>query len=213
MRIVLLGPPGAGKGTLAALIKEKHGIVHISTGDILREEMKSGSDLGREVQQYVDSGELVPDEVIIRIIESKLANDSQAQKGFILDGFPRTVNQAEALDSLLKKLDLPIDYVLYMDTQVDLIIRRLTGRRICRQCGAVYHVVNRPPSEEGVCDVCGGKDLYQRADDNEDTIRNRMDVYLSSTMPIVEYYGKQGKLEKVDGGKEAELLLDELPQP
>lgn len=210
MRIILLGPPGAGKGTLATLIKEKYHLPHISTGDIFREEMKSGSKLGKELKGYVDSGQLVPDDVVTRIIENKLVNDVSLIQHFMLDGFPRTKKQAQDLDQILKKLKRPLDLVLYMETDLNMLIKRLTGRRVCRQCGAVYHVVNRPPKKKDVCDHCHGTDLYQRADDNEETIKNRMDVYLQSTLPIVQYYQTQGILKRVDGGLDSEHLLESL---
>lgn len=210
MRLILLGPPGAGKGTLATLIKEKYRIPHISTGDIFREEMKSGSKLGKELKGYVDSGELVPDDVVTRIIENKLINDVSIIQDFMLDGFPRTKKQAGDLDRILKKLKRPLNRALYMETDIGVIVKRLTGRRVCRKCGAVYHIVNRPPKKAGVCDHCGGKDLYQRADDNESTIKNRLDVYLESTLPIVDYYEAQGILKRINGGLDAEHVLSSL---
>ena len=209
MRLVLLGPPGAGKGTLAGLIKEKFGMLHVSTGDILREEMKSGSELGKEAKAYVDSGALVPDEVVIKLIENRLADDSSVEKGYLLDGFPRTKKQAEDLDAILDKIGQPIETALYMETTLDVIITRLTGRRICRECGAIFHMTNKPPKEENKCDECGGE-IYQRADDNEETIKNRMSVYLENTKPIVGYYEAQGKLHKVDADQETQKLLDFL---
>ena len=207
MRIVLLGPPGAGKGTLANLLKEKDGVFHISTGDMLREEMKSGSELGTQVKSYVESGGLVPDDVIIKIIENKLKTDERIQKGYLLDGFPRTEPQAEALDKILEKVGQAIEYAFYLEASLPVVIQRLTGRRVCRECGAIFHVTNMPPKEENKCDVCGGE-LYQRADDQEETIRKRMDVYLESTAPTVDYYQKQGKLKKLNADKGTEELLN-----
>jgi len=209
MRIVLLGPPGAGKGTLAGLIKEKFGVLHISTGDILREEMQSGSELGKEVKGYVDTGALVPDEVVIKLIENKLTKDKDVQKGYMLDGFPRTKAQAENLDTILEKINQPIECAFYMETTMDVIVKRLTGRRICRKCNAIFHMINKPPKENGKCDECGGE-LYQRADDNEETIRKRMNVYLENTKPIVAYYEAQSKLKKVNADQETEVLLESL---
>ncbi|MEW5895288.1 MAG: adenylate kinase [Candidatus Omnitrophota bacterium] len=205
MRVVLLGPPGAGKGTLAAAIKEKFGMLHLSTGDILRAEMKSGSSLGNEMKSFVDKGELVPDEVVTRIIANKLRN-SDLSKGVLFDGYPRTVQQAQDLDKILSDLDAPIDVVVFMEVDLPVIIKRLTGRRVCRQCGAVYHTVNIPSKKEGICDLCQGE-LYQRADDKEETIRNRMDVYLTSTAPIINYYQKQEKLRKVDASQDVKDVL------
>ena len=205
MRVVLLGPPGAGKGTLAAAIKEKFGVVHLSTGDILRAEMKSGSVLGNEMKGYVEKGELVPDDVVTRIIASKL-KDSDAEQGVLFDGYPRTVQQAKDLDVILDEIGMPIDSTVFMEVDLPVIIKRLTGRRICRQCGAVYHMTNIPPKKKGVCDVCGGE-IYQRPDDNEETIRNRMDVYLKSTAPIIDYYDAQGKLKTVDASQDVKDVL------
>ena len=208
MNVVLLGPPGAGKGTLASFLKERFGILHISTGDMLREEMKAGSELGNEVKKFVESGALVPDAVIIRLIENKLQT-SPGVKGYLLDGFPRTTVQAEELDRILQKNNCPVDYVLYMEASLPVIIQRLTGRRICRNCGAIYHVVNMPSKKENICDQCRGE-LYQRADDKEETIRNRMDVYLKSTKPIVDYYEKQGKLVRCNAEQKTEQLIHQL---
>lgn len=205
MNVVLLGPPGAGKGTLAAAIKEKFGILHLSTGDLLRAEMKSGSPLGREMKGYVERGELVPDEVVTKMIAGQLAAEDMS-KGVLFDGYPRTVQQAQDLDDILKGLNAAIDAAVCMEVETAVIIKRLTGRRICRQCGAVYHVVNIPSKKEGICDVCGGE-LYQRPDDNEETISNRMDVYVKSTAPIIDYYDRQGKLQKVDAGQDVKDVL------
>jgi adenylate kinase len=209
MNLVLLGPPGAGKGTFANLIKEKFGLCHISTGDMLREEMKSGSDLGKDVKRYVESGALVPDGVIIKIIENKLADKAAVSKGYLLDGFPRTTQQAQTLDEILANICQPIDYVLNMETELDVIIQRLNGRRICKDCGAIYHIVNMPSRKENVCDRCTGA-LYQRADDNEATIRTRMEVYIKSTKPIIEYYERQQKLYTFNANRPTADLLKQL---
>jgi adenylate kinase len=209
MKIVLLGPPGAGKGTLANMIKERYGVLHISTGDILREEMKSDSDLGRKVKEYVDGGALVPDEVITAIIDRRLEARDVVNKGFLLDGFPRTVKQAEDLDAILLKRNQPLDHTIYMKASLAIIIMRLTGRRVCRECGALYHMKNKPPKKAGHCDLCRGT-VYQRADDNEETIRTRMDVYLKNTTPIVDYYRVQNKLTTLDGDSDTHELLNEV---
>ncbi|HBR14656.1 MAG TPA: adenylate kinase [Candidatus Omnitrophica bacterium] len=212
MRLVLLGPPGAGKGTLANNLKDALRILHISTGDILREEMKNNTNLGKEAKQYLDKGELVPDEVVTRLIENKLSRDSIIEKGFMLDGFPRTETQAKDLDRILNKFKKPLNYVLYMESTLPVIIQRLTGRRVCRNCGALFHIINLPPKKEGVCDACSGE-LYQRSDDNEQTIKTRMKVYLKNTRPIIEYYQKQGKLKKLDADRdsqEVQLILMKL---
>jgi len=206
MNMVFLGPPGAGKGTIAALLKEKLGILHISTGDLLREEMKGGTALGKEIKQYVESGELVPDQVVIKMIENKLSQKQSHAKGYMLDGFPRTTVQAQDLDKILHKIDCPVDFALYMATSLPVVLQRLTGRRVCRQCGAIYHIKNRPSKVAGKCDQCGGE-LYQRPDDTEETILNRMQVYTEKTSPIIEYYEKQGKLVRVSGDGETEDIF------
>lgn len=207
MNTVLLGPPGAGKGTLAAVLKEKFGLLHISTGDLLREEMKSGSDLGNKVKKFVESGDLVPDQIVIEMIEKKLTQNDLGVKGYMLDGFPRTTVQAEDLDKILAKIGRPIDVALYMQASLPVVLQRLTGRRVCRKCGAISHVVNRPSKRPGICDLCDGE-LYQRADDTEETIRNRMQVYEQKTAPIIDYYQKQGKLQTVSGDKDTEYITN-----
>lgn len=206
MNTILLGPPGAGKGTLAAMLKENFGVLHISTGDLLREEMKGGTDFGKEIKKYVDSGALVPDEIVIKMIENKLSHKDKSPKGYMLDGFPRTQVQAKDLDRILKKIDRPIDFALYMEASLPVILQRLTGRRVCRKCGAISHIKNRPSKRPGICDHCDGE-LYQRPDDTEETILNRMQVYAEKTAPIVDYYAKQDKLETVSGDEETEELL------
>lgn len=211
MRLVLLGPPGAGKGTLAALLKGSLELAHISTGDMLREEMKKETATGREAKKFIEKGELVPDEFVIRLIEKKLTSDKRVAHGYMLDGFPRTRKQAEDLDRILGQIQRPLDYVLYMESTLPVIIQRLGGRRVCRDCGALYHIRNKPPKKEKVCDLCGGE-VYQRADDNEATIRTRMDVYLKSTRPVIDYYNAQGKLKKLDGDKDSEEVQAVLMQ-
>lgn len=211
MRMVLLGPPGAGKGTLAALLKENLHLTHISTGDILREEMKNNTRLGLEAKQYIENGKLVPDEVVTKLIESRLKHTIGPKDGFMLDGFPRTTQQAKDLGRILKGLKEPLDYVLYLESTLEVIIQRLTGRRVCRNCGALFHMRNKPPKKAGICNNCGGP-LYQRADDNEETIRTRMDEYMKNTMPIIDYYEDQGTLRKVDADKDAEEVQAVLMQ-
>ncbi len=207
MKIVLLGPPGAGKGTLAKGLKDHFNLMHISTGDMLREEMKNGTDLGKEAKKHIESGGLVPDEIVTKMVENKLSNDKNVKNGFMLDGFPRTRTQAEDLDKILKKINLPLDCVLSLEASLKIVLERLTGRRVCRACGALYHIKNMPSKKEGVCDKCGGE-LYQRADDNEKTIKNRMEVYTESTEPIIDYYKKQGLIKTLDANKEAEEVRD-----
>jgi len=209
MNLVLLGPPGAGKGTLAKIITDSIGLVHVSTGDILREEISNDTPLGQEAKSYIDGGNLVPDEVVTKLIDNKFKTDEKLDKGFMLDGYPRTEQQAKDLDNILIEAKKTLDVVVYMESTLPVIISRLAGRRICKKCGHVYHVKNRPPKVEGVCDECSGE-LYQRPDDNEETIKKRMDVYLKSTQPIIEYYKKQNKLVNIDGDKESEDLYSEL---
>jgi len=209
MRLILMGPPGAGKGTLAGLLKDALKLPHISTGDILREEMKNGSTLGSKAKGYIEAGALVPDELVTALVENRLAKAKDLKNGFMLDGFPRTLQQAKDLDKILAKIKQPIDKVLYIDTTLPVVIQRLTGRRVCRKCGSGFHVLNRPPKKAGICDNCQGE-LYQRPDDNEETIRKRMDVYLSTTLPIVAYYEKRGSLLKLNGDAESEVLQEQL---
>lgn len=204
MRLVLLGPPGAGKGTLAALLKESLQLAHISTGDMFREEIKNQTHLGREAKGYIDKGELVPDEIAIKMIEQRLTNDKAIQRGgYMLDGFPRTCKQAKDLDEILDSIHQPLDYALYMTATLPVIVQRLGGRRVCRKCGALFHIRNKPPLKENVCDHCGGE-IYERPDDNEATIRTRMNVYVSNTQPVKDYYKNQGKLKELDGDKESD---------
>lgn len=202
MRLVLLGPPGAGKGTLANLLKERLNVAHISTGDILRQEMKDGSSLGQEAKSFIERGDLVPDELVTRLIESVLKNNANTDKGYMLDGFPRTKQQAEDLSRILKEINQPIEYAIYLDSTLPVVLKRLTGRRVCRNCGALYHMENKPSKVNGICDECEGP-LYQRPDDNETTIKTRMEVYVDNTQPIVTYYDNEGLLQRVDADKDA----------
>jgi adenylate kinase len=209
MRVVLLGPPGAGKGSLAGLLKEQYHLAHISTGDMLREEIKKGSELGLEIKGLIAKGVLVSDELVTKLVEQRLLHDPDLKKGYMLDGFPRTVKQARDLDTIVARANAPIDFALNMEADADLILKRLTGRRVCRKCGALFHMANKPPLKPGVCDVCGGE-LYQRTDDNEETIKARMKVYQDSTQPIIDYYAKQHKLKKLDGNLETVDLAESL---
>ena len=206
MKLILLGPPGAGKGTLANLLKDELHISHISTGDILREEMKNNTSLGQQVKKYIEGGKLVPDEVVTKLIESRFLSNNISAHGYMLDGYPRTKKQAEDLDRILGDSGKLLDYAIYLESSLPVIIQRLTGRRVCRNCGALFHIKNKPPREEGVCDVCKGE-VYQRADDNEETIKTRMDVYLKNAKPIVDYYQAQGKLKEVDADKSSQEVL------
>ena len=197
LRTILLGPPGAGKGTQAAKIVEKYGIPHISTGDIFRENIKKGTELGKKAQEYMNRDEFVPDDLVIENAIIRLLEDD-CKNGFLFDGFPRTVYQAEKLDEFLQSHDSKIDNVIDIAVGKDELIERLTGRRVCKSCGASFHVVNIPPKQEGICDYCGGE-LIQRADDNLETVTNRIDVYEDQTMPLIDYYEKAGTLTHIDG--------------
>ena len=201
MRVVLLGPPGAGKGSLAGVLKEKYHLSHISTGDMLREEIKKGTPLGLEIKALITKGALVSDELVTKLVEQRVAHDPEMKKGCMFDGFPRTVKQAQDLDAILLKANAPLDFALNMEADSGLLLKRLTGRRVCRKCGEIFHMINKPPLKAGVCDACGGE-LYQRTDDNEETIKARMQVYRTSTQPIIDYYAKQHKLKKLDGNLE-----------
>jgi len=215
MIIILLGPPGAGKGTIAVEIKKEKDIPIISTGDILRKAIKNGTDLGKEAQSYVNSGKLVPDYLIMKIIEERI-KEKDCKKGFLLDGFPRTIKQAEDLDLLFKRLKYHIDQVFYFETSKNTIVERLSDRRVCTKCGATYNLNYNPPKSKDKCDKCGGE-LIQRDDDKEETILKRLEVFNDETLPLVNYYYKQNMLTKInadqdldDRFKEVEERLKEL---
>jgi adenylate kinase len=197
MRILLMGPPGAGKGTQAERIAGHWKMPHIATGDIFREAIKAGTDLGRQTKSYLDAGELVPDAVTIGIVRERL-QEPDCTPGFLLDGFPRTIPQAEALERLLDDLSMRLDLVLNIKIAPAVLVERLTGRRICRQCGTSYHLVFNPPKQDGICDRCGGE-LYQRSDDTLETVGDRMRVYTNKTAPLLEFYRQRGLLREVDG--------------
>jgi adenylate kinase len=196
VRTILLGPPGAGKGTQATHISEAHGVPHISTGDILRANVKAGTELGTEAKRFMDAGDLVPDEVIIGMVGDRLA-EADAAEGFLFDGFPRTVPQAEALERLLEERDTPLDVVLELVVDHDEVVRRLTGRRTCAGCGRIFHLEYDPPADPHTCDACGGE-LQQRADDREDVVRNRLAVYTEQTEPLVAFYEARGQLRRIE---------------
>ena len=197
MRLVLLGAPGAGKGTQAKKLIDKHGIPQISTGDILRQNVADGTALGKEAKSYMDSGKLVPDSVVLGLVEDRLKRDD-CKKGYILDGFPRNTAQAEALDDMLKNLGMSIEAAVSVDVPKEDLMKRLTGRRTCKKCGQMYNVYSNPPKKEGICDK-DGEGLFQRDDDKEETIKKRLDVYDAQTAPLIEYYGRKDILKRIDG--------------
>lgn len=202
MRLVLLGPPGVGKGTQASAIVSKYKIPHISTGDIFRANIKEGTELGKEAKSYMDKGLLVPDEVVVSIVKDRLTKDD-CKEGFLLDGFPRTLEQADALDKELSKLGIKLDKVVNIDADKEILIERAIGRRICKQCGATYHIVFNPPKNESVCDFDGGE-LFQREDDIKETVATRIEVYLEQTQPLIDYYLEKGIILNVDGTRPIE---------
>ena len=204
MNLVLLGPPGAGKGTQAKVLSKNLVIPHISTGDMLRDAVSKGMPLGKKAKEYMVTGELVPDKLVIDIVKDRLTKND-VKKGFILDGFPRTLEQAKMLDQTLAKINKKLDMVFYFKTSLETSISRLSGRRVCKVCGANFHIKNIPPKNVGICDYCRGE-LYQRKDDAEETVRRRWSVYMDETTPLIDYYKKTGLLEEVSG----DLDVDEL---
>lgn len=208
MFLLLMGPPGAGKGTQAELLVEKYGVPHISTGDMFRAAVKQGKELGKEAKRYMDAGQLVPDEVTIGIVREGLANE-ECKKGFILDGFPRTEEQARALDVILNNLEIKLDAVIDIIVPDADLVSRITGRRICKACGATYHIIFNPPKAEGICDKCGGS-LYQRDDDKEETVKKRLEVYYSQTKPLIDYYKKQGIYNNIDGTQNIDKVFADI---
>jgi len=197
MNLVLLGPPGAGKGTEAKVLSQKFNVPHISTGDMLRDTVNKGTPLGIEAKSYMLKGELVPDSLVIEIVKEALLTE-KVKKGFILDGFPRTLKQAKILDQTLEDIGKKLDIVIYFKTSLETGIARLSGRRVCKKCGTNFHIKNMPPKKEGLCDYCGGE-LYQRKDDQEETVRRRWLVYNEETTPLITYYRQKGILREVSG--------------
>lgn len=208
LNIVLMGPPGAGKGTQAEYIVNTVQIPHISTGDAFRLAMKEGTELGVKAKEYVDKGLLVPDDITIGIVRERLQQED-CKGGFLLDGFPRTLSQAEALDEIVADLGRKIDHVINISVNRELLLKRLTGRRICKACGATYHITFNPPARDGVCDKCGGE-LYQRSDDTEEKVGTRLDEYTNKTAPLLDFYSRKGVLRQIDGEKSIEEVSADI---
>lgn len=206
--IVLLGPPGAGKGTQATRISAKYGIPHISTGDIFRSNVKEGTPLGKKAAEYMDQGHLVPDELVCDLVEDRVSRDD-CKNGFLLDGFPRTLFQARHFDDYLRRSGRELTVVLDMQVGQEVLLPRMVGRRVCKNCGKTYHITNMPPQKEGVCDVCGGE-VYQRADDTKETVLNRFKVYMEQTHPLTEYYQNTGKLITLDGALAPDTVFGQI---
>ncbi len=208
MKIIMLGAPGAGKGTQAKLIAEKYGIPHISTGDIFRANIKEGTALGKEAKEYMDKGQLVPDELTVRILLDRVGKDD-CKNGYVLDGFPRTIPQAQVLDNEVAKLGDKIDFAIDVEVPDENIIRRMGGRRACLKCGATYHVEHVPPKKEGICDTCGSE-LVLRDDDKPETVKSRLEVYHKQTQPLIDHYSKQNILRTVDGTKDMHEVFADI---
>lgn len=209
MNLILLGPPGCGKGTQAKRLEETFGIIQLSTGDMLRAEVSAGSEVGQEAGALMKAGKLVPDDMIIRIINTRL-DQADCQNGFILDGFPRTLPQAQALDQMLSEKELKLDHVVSIDVADENIVDRICGRFSCAKCGAPYHDTFKQPKVEGVCDECGSTEFSRRADDNAETVKNRLSAYHSQTAPIIEHYDAQGLVRRIDGTGEIDEITERL---
>jgi len=203
-----MGLPGAGKGTQAEKIVEKYNIPHISTGDMFRQAVKDETELGLKAKSFMDKGELVPDDVTIGIVRERLSKDD-CSNGFLLDGFPRTVHQAESLEQILTDLNKKIDYCINIQVDKEILMKRLTGRRICKSCGATYHLVFNPPAQDNMCDKCGGE-LYQRADDNAETVENRLEVNIKQQQPLLDFYQGKGYLVTIDGDQPIDQVFDNI---
>lgn len=208
MQIILLGPPGAGKGTQAKVLAKRLSLPHISTGDILRQNVSRATALGKKAKDFMNKGALVPDELVTQMITERI-NQPDIKSGFILDGYPRNINQAKALEDILKERNIVIDLVIYLDTSEPIIIERLSGRLVCSLCNANFHIKNMPPKINMACDNCGGK-LYQRPDDKKETIKNRLQVYLKESSPLIQYYTKIHKLYRLKSDEEAEIVLNKI---
>lgn len=210
MRIIMMGPPGAGKGSQAKIIAKEYSIPHISTGDMFRSALKNETPMGLKAKEYMDKGELVPDSVVNGLVEERISQQD-CKDGYVLDGYPRTINQAEALSEILDKKGQEIDVVLSIDTSDETVVKRLTGRRTCANCGAIYHIDNNPPKEQGVCDFCQ-HEVVQREDDKEETVRNRLEVYKKQTAPLIDYYQKKELLVEVDGEQELSDVFADIKE-
>ena len=208
MKIIMLGAPGAGKGTQAQMIADKYNIPHISTGDIFRANIKNGTELGKKAKEYMDKGQLVPDELTVELLLDRVANED-CKNGYVLDGFPRTIPQADVLDSELTKLGDKVDYAINVDVPDENIVNRMSGRRACLKCGATYHIRHIPPKTEGICDKCGSE-LVLRDDDKPETVQNRLSVYHEQTQPLIDYYDKKNILKTVDGTKDMQEVFDNI---
>ena len=208
MKIIMLGAPGAGKGSQASRIAKEYQLPHISTGDIFRANLKEETELGKRAKSFMDKGELVPDDITIAMLLERIHKED-CKNGYILDGFPRTIPQAEALKEALAKKDEKIDLALDVEASDELIIKRMAGRRTCPACGAIYHIVTLPPKTDGICDRCGA-DLIQRKDDNEETVKNRLKIYHEVTEPLISYYKKEGILEEIDGAEELDKVFEKV---
>lgn len=212
MRLILIGPPGVGKGTQSALLTSRLGLKQISSGEIFRREIEAETDLGRLAKRYIDHGELVPNGVTIEMMAKKLRADDTRKQGFVLDGFPRTVRQAEALDELLFEMDMDLDKVVSIEVPMEIIVHRLAGRIGCTKCGEIYHSRNKPPKREGLCDRCNGP-LFVRSDDHEDSVRERLRQFHEKTAPVIEYYERTGSLQRVDGSVGPEETYSHIIEP
>ncbi|WP_251712546.1 adenylate kinase [Lactococcus ileimucosae] len=210
MNLLIMGLPGAGKGTQAEFIVKNYGVNHISTGDMFRAAMKNETEMGKLAKSYIDKGALVPDEVTNGIVKERLAQEDIKASGFLLDGYPRTFDQAEALDKMLVELGIKLDAVINIEVNPDILVERLSGRYICRTCGATYHKLFKPTKVEGTCDVCGGHDLYQRADDNPETVKNRLEVNIKESAPILKHYTELGLVRTIDGGQAMEKVTEDI---
>jgi len=208
MKIIMLGAPGAGKGTQAKMIAEKFNIPHISTGDIFRANIKNGTELGKKAKEFMDKGQLVPDELTVEILLDRVAADD-CKNGYVLDGFPRTIPQADVLDKELTKLGDKVDFAINVDVPDENIVRRMSGRRACLKCGATYHIEHIPPKQEGICDKCGSE-LVQRDDDKPETVQKRLSVYHEQTQPLIDYYNKKNILKSVDGTKDMQEVFSDI---